>query len=147
MRSCPRTRSRETGPHRSRADVGGVYGLRLPHRGACVWRRGRRRPEAAKSLWEIRFASETFVNSPVALLIWVGRNCESTIRRRTWYQWGSLVLAALFLVGGGALARNGFFAPDGGYYFILFWLLPVWAMVTAVAASPVPEQGAASARA
>jgi hypothetical protein len=53
----------------------------------------------------------------------------------------------LFLVGGGALARNGFFAPDGGYYFILFWLLPVWAMVTAVTASPVPEQGAASARA
>jgi len=38
----------------------------------------------------------------------------------------SAVVAAAFLVGGASLARDGFFAPDGGYGFILFWLLPLW---------------------
>jgi hypothetical protein len=55
-------------------------------------------------------------------------------------------VAALFLVGGGALARNGFFAHDGGYGFILFWL-PAWVLATAFVVSLIPEQGAASARA
>jgi hypothetical protein len=32
---------------------------------------------------------------------------------------------------GASLARDGFFAPDGGYGFILFWLLPLWVVVTA----------------
>jgi hypothetical protein len=55
-----------------------------------------------------------------------------------WYRWGSLATAALFLVGGAAaaLARNGFFAPDGGYGFILFWLPPIWVAVTAFVATP-----------
>lgn len=29
-------------------------------------------------------------------------------------------------MGGADLARNGFFALDGGYGFLLFWLLPLW---------------------
>jgi len=51
------------------------------------------------------------------------------------HRWFSFVVALMFLVGGAALARHGFFAPDGGYGFILFWLLPAWVAVTAYVAS------------
>ena len=47
----------------------------------------------------------------------------------------SAVIALLSLVGGAALARNGFFAPDGGYSFLLFWLLPIWVVATAFVTS------------
>jgi len=93
-------------------------------------------PETAKSLWEIRFVSETFVNFPVALLIGSVALAIRPKLARPWYRWASLVVAAMFLVGGAALARNGFFAPDGGYGFILFWLLPLWVTVTAFVATP-----------
>ena len=93
-------------------------------------------PETAKSLWEIRFVSETFVNFPVALLIGSVALAVRPGLTRPWYRWGSLATAALFLVGGAALARNGFFAPDGGYVIILFWLLPIWVAVTAFVATP-----------
>jgi hypothetical protein len=93
-------------------------------------------PETAKSLWEIRFVSETFVNFPVAL--WIGSVSVAVNPSlvRPWYRWGSSVVAALFLLGGAALARNGFFAPDGAYGFILFWLLPLWVAVTAFVVTP-----------
>jgi hypothetical protein len=93
-------------------------------------------PETAKSLWEMRFVSETFVNFPVALLIGSVALAVRPGLTRPWYRWGSLATAALFLVGGAALARNGFFAPDGGYKIILFWLLPIWVAVTAFVATP-----------
>ncbi len=93
-------------------------------------------PETAKSLWEIRFVSETFVNFPVALLIGSVAFAVRPGLTRPWYRWGSLATAAIFLAGGAALARNGFFAPDGGYTFILFWLLPVWVAVTGFVATP-----------
>jgi len=93
-------------------------------------------PETAKSLWEIRFVSETFVYFPVALLIGSVALAVRPGLTRPWYRWGSLATAALFLVGGAALARNGFFAPDGGYGIILFWLLPVWVAVTGFVATP-----------
>lgn len=93
-------------------------------------------PETAKSLWEIRFVSETFINFPVALLIGSVAFAVRPGLARPWYPWGSLATAAMFLVGGAALARNGFFAPDGGYGFILFWLLPLWVAVTAFVATP-----------
>lgn len=85
-------------------------------------------PDGAKSLWEVRFVSETFLNFPVALMI--GSVAIAAGLARPWYRRASLVVAALFLLGGGALARNGFFAPDGGYSFLLFWLLPLWVAVT-----------------
>ncbi|HXV02298.1 MAG TPA: hypothetical protein VFP24_01880 [Gaiellaceae bacterium] len=93
-------------------------------------------PETAKALWEIRFVAETFVNLPVALF--VGAVGIAATVGRGWYRWASLAVAAAFLVGGAALARNGFFAPDGGYGFILFWLLPLWVVVTAFVATPRP---------
>jgi len=93
-------------------------------------------PETAKSLWEIRFVSETFVNFPVALLIGSVALAVRPGLTRPWYRWGSLATAAIFLAGGAALTRNGFFAPDGGYGIILFWLLPVWVAVTGFVATP-----------
>ncbi len=93
-------------------------------------------PETAKSLWEIRFVSETFVNFPVALLIGSVAFAVRPGLTRPWYRWGSLATAAIFLAGGAALTRNGFFAPDGGYGIILFWLLPVWVAVTGFVATP-----------
>jgi hypothetical protein len=68
-----------------------------------------------------------FVAFPAALLI--GASAWASRARRR-YAWFSAVVAAAFL-GGGALARDGFFAPDGGYGFILFWLLLLWVVVTA----------------
>lgn len=81
-----------------------------------------------KALWQVRFVSETFVAFPAALLI--GASAWAS-RARQRYAWFSAVVAAAFLVGGASLARDGFFAPDGGYGFILFWLLPLWVVVTA----------------
>jgi hypothetical protein len=92
--------------------------------------------QTAKSLWEVRFVSETFLNFPVALLIGSVAFSIKRAQAPRWYQWGSSVIAAAFLVGGAALARNGFFAPDGGYGFILFWLLPLWVVVTVFLATP-----------
>jgi hypothetical protein len=88
-------------------------------------------PATAKALWQIRFVAETFIAFPAALL--VGSVAAGSVRMTTiprWYAWGSVVVSVAFLIGGATLARNGFFAPDGGYGFILFWLLPVWVAVT-----------------
>jgi hypothetical protein len=30
------------------------------------------------------------------------------------------------------MARTGFFAADGDYGFLLFWLLPLWLLVTGI---------------
>ena len=105
--------------------------------------------QTARALWQIRFVSETFLSFPVALLIGsVGVSTRGTVMDR-WYRWFSLTIAALFLLGGAAVARNGFFAPDGGLGFILFWLLPLWVVVTVFAATrrrdPAPSQAAAAA--
>lgn len=81
-----------------------------------------------KALWQVRFVSETFVAFPAALLI--GASAWASRARRRYARF-SAVVAAAFLVGGASLARDGFFAPDGGYGFILFWLLPLWVVVTA----------------
>jgi hypothetical protein len=88
-------------------------------------------PATAKSLWQARFVAETFIAFPAALL--VGAVAAAALRARLtprWYAWGSSLAAVAFLAGGAALARHGFFAPDGGYGFILFWLLPLWVAVT-----------------
>ena len=87
-----------------------------------------------KALWEIRFVAETWVNFPVALLVGSVAFAAGAVRS-AWYRPFSLVAAAAFLLGGAAVARNGFFAPDGGYGFLLFWLLPLWVVVTAFVAS------------
>ncbi|HET8872083.1 MAG TPA: hypothetical protein VFM83_00210 [Gaiellaceae bacterium] len=94
--------------------------------------------QVGKALWEIRFVAETFVNFPVALLVGSVGIAAVGVVRRSWFRWFSFAVALAFLVGGATLARNGFFAPDGGYGFILFWLLPLWVAVTAFVATPRP---------
>jgi hypothetical protein len=88
-------------------------------------------PASAKALWEIRFVAETFIALPAALLVGsVAAGSWGISPFRRWYAWSSAVAAVAFLVGGATLARNGFLAPDGGYGFILFWLLPIWVAAT-----------------
>jgi hypothetical protein len=87
-------------------------------------------PATTKALWEIRFVAETFISFPAALLVGAVAAGALQITLPRWYGWGSAVAAVAFLAGGATLARNGFFAPDGGYGFILFWLLPIWVAVT-----------------
>jgi len=91
-------------------------------------------PVTARALWEIRFVSETFLNVPIALVVGAVAVVSRDVTR-TWYTVTSAVIALLSLVGGAALARNGFFAPDGGYSFLLFWLLPIWVVATAFVTS------------
>ena len=93
-------------------------------------------PAVGKALWEIRFIAETFINFPVAMFVGSISFAAHAVVQRPWYRWFSLAVALAFLVGGATVARNGFFAPDGGYGFILFWLLPLWVAVTAFVASP-----------
>ena len=93
-------------------------------------------PAVGKALWEIRFVAETFINFPVAMFVGSVAFAANGAVARPRYRWFSLAIAFAFLVGGAAVARNGFFAPDGGYGFILFWLLPLWVAVTAFVASP-----------
>jgi hypothetical protein len=92
----------------------------------------------ARALWAIRFVAETFIAFPAALLLGsvAAAAWRSTAFPR-WYAWFCAVGAGAFLVGGGALAQSGAFAPDGDYGFLLFWLLPIWACVSGfVAARP-----------
>jgi hypothetical protein len=87
--------------------------------------------ETTKALWQVRFVAETFIAFPAALL--VGAVAAAALQTRSlprWYAWGSVAAAAAFLAGGAALRRYGAFAPDGGFGFLLFWLLPFWTAVT-----------------
>jgi hypothetical protein len=92
----------------------------------------------ARALWAVRFVAETFIAFPAALLL--GSVAAAALRSTAfprWYGWFSAAGAVAFLVGGGALAQSGAFAPDGDYGFLLFWLLPIWACVSGfVAAQP-----------
>lgn len=99
-------------------------------------------PAVGKALWEIRFVAESFINFPVALLVGAVALASGGAVPRRWYRWFSLVVALAFLIGGATFARNGFFAPDGGYGFIFFWLVPLWVAVTAFVATPQPAAAA-----
>lgn len=103
-------------------------------------------PQVAKALWEIRFVSETFINFPAALLVGSVAFAARPVAR-AWYFWSSLVAAAALLAGGATLSRNGGFAPDGNYGFLLFWLLPLWVAVTAFVATPRDRLSGIQARA
>lgn len=87
----------------------------------------------AGALYQARFIALTFYSFPVAFL--VAATSVAALRLRffpRWYGWFGMAVAVAFLVGGADVARSGFFAPDGDYGFILFWLFPLWLMVTSV---------------
>lgn len=88
---------------------------------------------AGGALYQSRFMAQTFYSFPVAVL--VGATSVGVLHLRffpRWYGWSGVAVAATFLVGGADVARSGFFAPDGDYGFILFWLFPLWLIVTSV---------------
>ncbi len=88
---------------------------------------------AAGTLYQARFMALTFYSFPVAVL--VAATSAAALRLRffpRWYGLFGMVVAAAVLAGGADVARSGFFAPDGDYAFILFWLFPLWLIVTSV---------------
>jgi hypothetical protein len=90
-------------------------------------------PGAASAVYQARFMAETFYSFPVAVL--VTAVSVGTLRTKAfprWYVWFGVAVGIAFLVGGADVAQEGFFAPDGGYGFILFWLFPLWLIVTSV---------------
>ena len=90
-------------------------------------------PQAVQVLYQARFLAETFFSFPVMLLVAataIGSMHTQVFPR--WYSWFSVAVAVAFLVGGADMAPSGFFAPDGDYGFILFWLLPLWVILTGV---------------
>ncbi len=90
-------------------------------------------PGAAQLLYQLRYLAETFWSLPVAAL--TGATAVGVLRGRVlarWHGWFSAATALAFLVGGADMARTGFFAADGDYGFLLFWLLPLWLVVTGI---------------
>jgi hypothetical protein len=90
-------------------------------------------PGAAQTLYQLRYLAETFWSLPVAAL--TAATAVAVLRGRVlprWYGWFSAATALAFLVGGANMARSGFFAADGDYGFLLFWLLPLWLLVTSI---------------
>jgi hypothetical protein len=111
-------------------------------------------PGATQALYQLRYLAETFWSLPVAAL--TGATAVAVRRSRVlprWHGWFSAATALAFLLGGADMARAGFFAADGDYGFLLFWLLPLWLLVTSIVllrgpriapdATAAPEQIAA----
>lgn len=90
-------------------------------------------PGAVQLLYQLRYLTQTLWSLPVAALI--AATAVAVLRGRVlprWHGWFSAATAVAFLAGGAGMARAGFFAPDGGYGFLLFWLLPLWLLVTGI---------------
>jgi hypothetical protein len=90
-------------------------------------------PGAAQLLYQLRYLAQTFWSLPVAALS--GATAVAVLRGRVlprWHGWFSAATALAFLVGGADMARTGFFAADGDYGFLLFWLLPLWLVVIGI---------------
>jgi hypothetical protein len=90
-------------------------------------------PGAAQLIYQLRYLAETFWSLPLAAL--TGATAIGVLRGRVlprWCGWFSAATALAFVVGGANLARSGFFAADGDYGFLLFWLLPLWLLATSL---------------
>jgi hypothetical protein len=90
-------------------------------------------PGAAQVLYQLRYLTQTLWSLPVAAL--TAATAVAVLRGRVlprWHGWFSVATALAFLAGGADMARAGFFAPHGGYGFLLFWLLPLWLLVTGI---------------
>jgi len=116
------------------AVTAGVFGLWLVITAALAFGAGPSQdPGAVQTLYQLRYLAETFWSLPVAAL--TAATAVAVLRGRVlprWYGWFSAATALAFLVGGANMARSGFFAPDGDYGFLLFWLLPLWLLVTSI---------------
>jgi hypothetical protein len=105
-------------------------------------------PGAVQLLYQLRYLAQTLWSLPVAAL--TAATAVAVLRGRVlprWHGWFSAATALAFLAGGAGMARAGFFAPDGGYGFLLFWLLPLWLLATSLGLlrRPRPARDAAAA--
>lgn len=66
---------------------------------------------------------------------------------RSWFSQAGLVGALWFVVGGAALARDGFFSPQGAYGFISFLAFLAWMLLASafMLARPSKEEAPAAA--
>ena len=116
------------------AVTAGVFGLWLVITATLAFGAGPGQdPGNAQALYQLRYLAETFWSLPVAAL--TAATAVAVLRGRVlprWHGWFSAATALAFVVGGADMARSGFFAPDGDYGFLLFWLLPLWLLVTSI---------------
>jgi hypothetical protein len=89
----------------------------------------------AKAIYDLSLIAFVWSAFPTAVLL--GSTAVASLRTRAlpaWYGWATAASAAWTLLGGAALARSGFFAPDetGAVTEIRYMLLLLWALVTAI---------------
>ena len=89
----------------------------------------------SKAIYDLSFMAFVWSAFPAAVLL--GSTAVASLRTRalpTWYGWATGAGAAWTLLGGAALAQNGFFTPDesGGVTNIRYMILLLWALVTAI---------------
>lgn len=90
-------------------------------------------PDTVKGLYDLYFSSQPFMSATAALP--VAAASIAVIRgpdSRPVYGGFGLIVAVLLLAGGGAFARTGAYSPQGDFGFYLFWLFPLWIVVTSV---------------
>jgi hypothetical protein len=99
----------------------------------------------------ISWACQVIISWPVA--VFVGATAVASLRSLVfpqWHAWAGGIASLAFLLGGTTWARDGFWAPDGGYGTITFIVFLVWLVVTSVllvlrseaAEAPVPAGAA-----
>jgi hypothetical protein len=84
-------------------------------------------------LYHLSVVFDVFVNILGAgLFLAVGGATLRTGLFARWWGWLSLLAGLLFIVGGTAWARDGFWSPTGGASFVCFIAFLVWMLVTSI---------------
>ena len=86
---------------------------------------------AIRAIYSLRHILLSYVYLPEALMslgIAYGSVVTGVFPR--WYGWLTAVIGLIFLSGGAALARTGFFSVQGDYWFYVLLLFSVWALLT-----------------
>jgi hypothetical protein len=107
-------------------------------------------PTSVKGWWDVAAVVVTLIGFPLGIMVLAV--ASASLRSGflpSWYGWASGVLAVAFVLRGGALKADGFYAPDGAYGFVVLVLFLAWMLVTSLllvirspetaAASPSPS--------
>lgn len=98
---------------------------------AMAWRIAADEPTLVRAFADIQYALNTLVSFSVAVFIFA--TAVASWRARifpSWYSAGSAVVAVALVFAGGALAYDGFYAPNGAYAIITLIASLVWALAT-----------------
>jgi hypothetical protein len=85
-------------------------------------------PDLTRAFFE--FAAMTLVLSNFLLALMAAAVAVAAPSR--WFAWLSGVAAAVFLVGGGAVARHGAFSPDGAVQFATYGVELLWTLAASI---------------